>query len=484
MRAGRPKTSTVAAVHDRRSSSPGGHRPPLQNRRAPSGDRGAVLIVALIVAAVIALVLGSYLTLNLSSSRLAKRTFNGYAALNLAEAGAEEALWSFNRKVAGDGTAWAGWTSNGSSVWQKLPSFDFGQNTSGWVKVYVDNNNPPANAQPKIVTQSSIGAPGDIPVTKMLEVTLRRRSFFAGGLVAKDSVAFNGAVASVDSWDSDPDDNAATAPIEYGAGVRRDGGSVASSAVVNTAVLVNQANVWGYVATGGADPQVGKNGTIRGVDTPVDVPVDPRRVSKDFNADFPLITAPLDGTPLLSVGATLGTEGEATRWRTTGIELSGNQTLTILGDVTLILTANSGTDAITMAGNSSIIIPESSTLTIYAAGNVKIAGKGLANSNVQPISCQIWGTNQTVAGQQIDVVGNGALRCVLYAPAGDVTIRGNGDVMGSVIARTITISGEAAFHYDESLGRRENNEPFGIMKWRELTTAADRAPFEGIFQSF
>lgn len=451
---------------------------------AGASTRGSVLIVALLIAALIAVALGSYLNLNLTSTRLSKRTFEAYAALNLAEAGAEEAVWSFNRATAGQSDAWNGWTSASGAAWQKFSNFDYSGGTRGWVQVYVNTTNPPALASPKVIAKASLDSDADVESTRMLEVILRRRAYFAGGLVAKDSVVFQGANASVDSWDSDPDDSTATAPIPYTTAVRNDGGSVASTAFVNTAVSINNAHIWGYVATGGSQPDVGPNGTIRGESTPENVKVDSTRISTDFNAEFALVAAPVDGTPIAELGATLGTAGTATKWRTPGITLSGNQSLTILGDVTLILTAGSGTDAISVTGNASIIVPEDSSLTLYVEGNVRIAGNGLANANSQPISCQIWGTNQTVAGQDVHLAGNGALLCVAYVPNGDVTINGNGNVMGSVIAQTITLTGNAAFHYDESLARRENGEPFSIQKWRELTTASERAPYEHLFQGW
>src|SRR4051812_38224302 len=105
-------------------------RPAASPRRRPA-ERGAILIVALLLAALIAVALGSYLNLNLSSSRLAKRSFNGYAALNLAESGAEEAVWSFNRTQRGDRDAWSNWTNNGLAAWQKFADFNFGANTTG-----------------------------------------------------------------------------------------------------------------------------------------------------------------------------------------------------------------------------------------------------------------------------------------------------------------------------------------------------------------
>ncbi len=457
---------------------------PMCPRSRHARQRGAVLIVALLLAALIAVGLGSYLNLNLSSSRLAKRTFNGYAALNLAEAGAEEAVWSFNRTQRGDTDAWAKWTTKGSAAWQKFADFDLGANSTNWVKVYVDNHTPSSNARPKIVAQSSVGAPGEAPVTKMLEVTLRRRSLFANGLVARDTVSFAGAVASVDSWNSDPDNSAATPTIPYSAAVRNDRGSVASAAVINSAVLVNQANIWGNVATGGGEPEVGTNGTIRGADTPADVKIDPRKISTDFNADFDVLTAPVDGIILPVVGATLGIVGLKTKWRIPSIALKGSETLTILGDVTIVLTAGSGTHAIDIAGTAQIIVPAGSTLTIYVEANVKIAGKGLANSNVQPISCQIYGVSTSPGGQDIEVVGNGSLTTVIYAPNGNVDIKGNGDVMGSIVAHKIKLSGNAAFHYDESLAERDSDQPFAISKWRELTSSSDRARYEAVFQSW
>jgi hypothetical protein len=446
--------------------------------------RGAVLIVALLVAALIALMLGSYLNLNLSSTRMAKRTFDGYSALNLAEAGTEEAVWSFNRTAGGDATAWDGWTKDSGAAWQKFANFELGANTSAWVKVYVDHSTPDPATQPKVVAQSSLSAGADAPVTRMVEVTLRRRAFFANGLVAKDSVAFSGAVASVDSWVSDPDHDPATPAVPYSPALRRDHGSVASAAVLNSAVLVNQANIWGTVATGGGQPQVGATGTIRGADTPAGVRIDSNRISTDFNAEFAPVTAPTDGTTLLAVGPILGTAGQITRWRAPAIILNGTDTLTIAGEVTLVLTSASGTTSISVTGSGAIVVPAGCRFSVYTEGDVKIAGRGLANANAQPLSCQFWGTSQSAAGQSIAITGNGALGCVVYAPNGFVTINGNGDVMGSVVSRTITLAGNAAFHYDESLADFDRNQPFGIAKWRELTTAADRSRYLPFFNGW
>jgi hypothetical protein len=442
-----------------------------------------VLIVTLLVLAVLALGVGSYLSLNLNTSRLARRSYQQNAAFHLAEAGAEEAVWSFNRAHAKQPDAWAGWTVQGAAAWRRFDDFDFGGGTRGLVKIYVNNTSPAAGTKPQAVAFAEVGSDGTTANTRMIEITLGRRSYFAAGIVALSTVNFAGTNTTVDSWNSDPDNNPATPAVPYSADVRNDRGNIATAALQNKAMLVNHADIWGPVATGGAAPEVGVNGSVLGADSPPDIQIDPARVTTDFAADLPVLGAPLDGTPLISVGATLGTKGQATKWRCNSISLSGNQTLTILGDVTLVLTASVGS-ALDVTGNASIIIPAGSSLVIYAEADIKIAGKGLANANSRPATCRLIGTSTVPGGQSVHVAGNGALKGALYAPNANVNINGNGDVMGAVVGHSVTLTGNAAFHYDESLAYEGEDAPFGITRWRDLTNAADRAAWEAAFSGW
>ncbi len=449
-----------------------------------SGERGAVLITALLFMAVIALALTSYLNLNISSARLARQAHHQAGAFNLAEAGAEEALSSLNRSTAGQADAWDGWTIADPTARRAFENFDLGGNTIGRVQVYLDNHTPSGSARPTIVALATVSSPNSIPVEKMLELILSRRSRFVAGLMAKETVTFSGTNTTVDSWNSDPDANAATAPIDYSAATRNDAGSIASVQINSTSVLVNQADIWGRVYTAGPAPEVGPQGSITGRDTPAGVQVDPSRVTTDFSATFTSATAPVDGTPILTVGSTLGTAGMATKWRCSGISLRGNDTLTILGDVTLVITAGSGTQAISVTGNASIIIAAQSSLTLYVEGDMQIAGKGLANNNTRPSTCLIYGVNTSPAGQVLQLAGNGALRAAVYAPNANVTLNGNGDMMGAVIGRRINLTGNADFHFDESLQNLDDNMPFTVTRWRELTTAAERGAKQAQFDSW
>jgi hypothetical protein len=441
-------------------------------RRIPS-RRGSVLIVVMLIMAVLALVLGSYFNLSLTSSRQTRRTFDRNAAFHLAEAGVEEAVWSLNRALAGSFDGWDGWEIDGITAWRKFTDFTLTAGSTGSVKVYASDTRPAGSSRPVIVAESSVETAGIGSSSQMIEVTLRRRSYFANGITALRTLLFRGNRTSFDSWNSDPDGNPATPAVDYGEAVRSDTGGIASGAIDNSAVLINQAAIHGFVTTAGAAPLVGNDGLIGPFGTEPGV-IDPSRVATDFNAVFPVVAAPADGELVDPLGDTLGVAGETTRWRTPVLKLSGRETLTILGHVTLVITALPGASSIDVTGSAAILIPAGSSLVVYFEGDVKIAGRGLGNDNIQPVSCQLWGVNTTEEGHSVDITGNGTLRAVVYSPNGDVTVNGNGDIAGAIVARDITFTGNASFHYDTALSSLSDHAPFGVQSWRLLTTPAER----------
>ena len=436
--------------------------------------RGSVLVVALLVAAFIALFLGSYLSLNLGTARLAQRTFNRTAAFHLAEAGLEEGLWTYNQLLAQAPAPWQGWQIIQDSAWRRFDHFPLSVSSSGSVKVYASPAYPGTNARPSLVALASVTSPGGAPVTQMIEVTLQRRSLFGGGLVARDGLYFRGNNTSFDSWDSDPDQNPATPAIPYSASVRTDLGTIATGAASPGDLLVTRARINGFLHTAGIDPVVGSSGLIGPFGT-ADGTIDLARVAHDYHADFPAINAPAGGTILASFGPTLGTLGQKTSWRAGSLRLGGATTLTILGDVTLVLT--DPLTALSLTGNASIVIPSGSSLTIYCDGDALVGGRGIANLNSAPAAFQLWSTSagSVRRAQRLAIVGNGALGAVLYSPEGEITINGNGDVSGALIGRTITFTGNAAFHYDLALGRLPAHAPFRASGWSTVDDSARRA---------
>ncbi len=442
-------------------------------RRPAPGPRGSVLIVALLVAAMIALVLGSYLSLNLGTARLAQRTFDRGAAFHLAEAGLEEGLWTYNRMLAGHNDAWSGWSASGDAAWRRLDGFALASATSGEIKIYASPVAPAENTRPVLVALASVRSPGGAPVTQMIETTLRRRSFFGAGLSARESLVFRGKNTTFDSWNSDPDEDPSTPAIPYDPSLATDDGSVGTGALDNANAALNHARIHGYFHTSGLTPEVGSGGFIGPFGVAEGV-IDPARVSQNFHADYPVVVAPEDGVVLTEFGETLGTAGVATSWRAASLNLKGNATLTILGDVTLVLT--DPIDALSInVGQGGIIITPDSSLTLYASGDVALGGNGLANANAAPATFQFWSTADATRSQTISVVGNGSFVGVLYAPESEVTVNGNGSISGAIVARRLTFAGNASFHYDHALGRLHRHAPYRADGWRTVDTPSARA---------
>jgi hypothetical protein len=461
--------------------------------------RGSVLVVAMIMSAVIGISIVSYLNLGKGTMTISNRALYSNAAMNLAENGLEEAMYSLNKKVADATYSWTAndWTPTGSgniNARRRLPSssgtYNLDQNTKGYVRVCVYNYE--GFVAPKMVARSTITLGGATSRTleKWVYVQLRKTSKFSNGLVAKNSLRFNGNTASVDSWNSDPDhDNDPADAVPYSTSVRDDNGSIGSISVAVGAVGVNNADIWGYAATGAGLPSVGSNGLIGPFGTSSGT-MDMSHVSSDFSASFDPVTAPTAGlTAISAIGSsdlpmTLGSTGATNIFSLPSITGNGGATniLTIEGEVTLVLTNTAGSDAIDITGNAGIVITPGSKLIIYTAGDINLGGNGVANGGTttatanQPANFQIWGTSTTT--QTIGVAGNGVLSGVIYAPNADVSINGNGDVMGSVVANNITVTGSAAFHYDESLGDFGGGNPYRVAAWKELTLPSDRATYE------
>lgn len=438
----------------------------------PSQARGSVLVVVLLFGAISTLLLGSYLSLGLGTARLTQRTFNKGAAFHLAEAGLEEGLWAYNQRLAGNEDVWGEWELSGNAAWRRFKGFSLAAGTVGTIKVYASPATPGEQDSPTLVSLASVQTNGGAQSTQMIETRLRRRSFFGNGVVARERLDFRGRVATFDSWDSDPDHDPTTPAEPYTLANSEDTGSIATEAEDNAYIILNQARIHGYFYTAGTVPEVGADGFIGafGVEPGV---ADPARISTHFHANFPTVPAPSGGVHLTSVGSTLGTTGEKTFWRMRTLRLAGRAALTILGEVTLVLTDPD--TALTITGNAGLIIPTGSSLRLYVQGDVSIVGNSITNNNASPASFQLWSAASAESMRRIVVTGNGHLSALVYAPNADVTLNGHATVNGSIIARRLVFAGNVAFHYDLALARFGGHGPYRAERWRTVDSTAERA---------
>lgn len=445
--------------------------------KTKSRKKGAILITAVVLATGLAIALGSFIALCVSTARLSNSSFNFNSALNLCDAGLEHAMVAIN---AGD-YSWSSRSIGGATALTRtFGPFDLGNGMEGYADVAIFEH---TSEQPRIVAQGrTVGSLG-ASITKQVEVVLRRRSSYETGLVAKETVELIGNNVIVDSYDSE--NPLYSTGGKYDAAKRKDGGSVASGIVkeVDTGVSLGNADVWGKVSTSGSKIVYKPNGSVLGLDSPTGIKVDPNRVTKNFKGSFfgkeaPTGTWTADYRAGDPIPATLGATGGSTLYRMENLSLSGNNVLTIQGDVTLVMPSIGSGDALSVTGNASIVLESGATLSIYVEGNVKIAGNGITNPGL-PKDLRIFGTSDIVT-QTIEYSGNGSGAAVIDAPNAIVTLGGGGSVgslSGSVVAKQIKLNGHYPFHYDEALKRLGDGNPMRLGLWREITTAAQLVSF-------
>src|SRR5690606_19193977 len=229
-------------------------------------ERGSVLIVAMVFAAIIAISIASYLQVGQTNLRISNRAFYSNAAINLAETGLEHAMWSIHKLAADDTYNWSsdGWQTDSTSAWREFGGFTYDQNTTGTVRVYVQNRS--GTPAPVLVARATIQPQHGAAIEKWVKVELRKRSLFANGIVAKDWITFSGNGASVDSYDSRK--GSYNAVLADGTRNRFGRGSAGSGSVTVDSFNLGNADIWGYVSIGTPDYSgldVGPNGTIGGL---------------------------------------------------------------------------------------------------------------------------------------------------------------------------------------------------------------------------
>jgi hypothetical protein len=470
--------------------------------RSMTSNRGSVLIVALIFAAILAIALTSYMKLALNTGNLANRSFYFNAALNFIDTGFERAIWSLSD--ARFHAAPDNWTTHGgftqisaNEYYGTFPAtnqyYMLSGNAKGQVRVRATVDNPsepePANYIWKTVAEATITLGDGTTLKKMALCYLRQRSYFGKGMVAKDGIEFNGNSGNiVDSWRSRYPTINDDVPYSTAVGVRRAEATIAAM----KCVFLNNGDIYGYASIGSSTigdnfTWKASNGTLNGA-TFVEKVVDLSRVTLDFSTNFPEVE------PIPTPGSTLGAVNGSTAVTgnqivgATSIKLQNNEIFEIgaVGTPANIVLVVSGN--IDMSGHGSIVIYPGSSLVAYVGGDFKMTGSDASIQNgtttvpANPDRCRILGTRtaaQITANQLQNWVfdGDGYLSAAVYAPRADIAMKGNGTIYGSVVGNTFKLNGNGAFHQDESLSRLLSSGIWGLDKWREITTAAERATY-------
>ncbi|WP_309400399.1 DUF7305 domain-containing protein [Cerasicoccus maritimus] len=462
-------------------------------RRSFPERRGSALMLAVILSAIVAVISASYLKMATNESKYSYTGFLRNAALNLAEAGAEEAIWALNNE---DTANWKQLSSN--ILYKSSTGFDYKMAKSTSIQMIIID----PTTDPILLTRGLIELPDGRSMDKFIRIDLTPRNVAPNGLTAKDSITFSGGNVTFDAYDSDS--TSITGSLE-------DAGTVATTSVINDAANIANSSVMGGVATGGGTVALGPNARVFDADDVNNygstslIPsgyVNPDLVTDDFRSDFPLIEAPSGGNYIGSINNNTSL-GSGT-YVVDSISLNSHKKLDITGDVTLIV---KGDVKISGNGTGGIYIDQSNgKLEMYIAGDMSVGGNGFVNldtTSYDPTPLSDFGVvpdtngyskpeNMIIfatggSGQSIDYHGNAALSGVIYAPEADVSLKGGGsggEVLGAIIANTIKVTGTYGFHYDVQLKNLFFEEDSWRMEsWNELVTASDKSMFRKVFDN-
>ena len=482
------------------------------------GNQGSVVIVAMTLAIALAMMAGGYISLTSQSMRHTQRTFHLNTAFNLAESGAECAVWCLKNGWTIPTNAWTGDSATRNYVGSAAsPVFTDSQGTKAFFNIRITAADTP---NPTVIAEGVVVPPIGSPVTKQIRVRLSNGGLFANGLVAKDLLTLNG--GEFDSYRSSLGDPASS-PRGYEI-------TVASTAIeIGDVSVGSAADIYGNVAIG-ADSQAGFVSTIQGQVVGPDTSrgddgvvqqggnlIDTNRIAYDYTQDFPdktvedpdehtdIETSPpepdVDNPDLYIVGDPSG--ATTVRYQLTSFSIPNGKTLLIVGPVEFVVSTD-----FTVAGTASLVVVDPSTTIskkvngtlvetpytgvgkakLYVGGNITISGNGSLNAPYKPEALRVYGTlteEAYAAGarQTISIGGNGNLTAAIYAPNADIVMNGGGSsgyIAGAAVGRSVHVNGNGyRFRYDKDLEDLTEDDNYRVTGWAELTKPSDRFDLSG-----
>jgi len=204
---------------------------------------GVVLIVSLLITTAILILVVPFLFKLSAQYRNSSRTFDSLAAINLAEAGIERAIWELNH---GDISSWTG---DNDLRTMTISSIQAAGGTSvGDIELSVTN---PDGVTPVVEATGKVPFSGDQTVDKTIRVVLER-----SGTSVFDYAAFGN--SRISTYDGSLIDSFDSRDGLYGGENVRYQGHIGTNGIAdNSIMLISMAEVYGNAYSGvGSDPEL------------------------------------------------------------------------------------------------------------------------------------------------------------------------------------------------------------------------------------
>ena len=405
-------------------------------RKLLNNERGMILVISLLI---LALLLGAGVGAIVSMQTDLKTSSNlkiGKIAFYIADAGVNRA---FKELDDGNGTNDFDALSGTVTLFTNV-SYNNGSYTVTAEVEHPGSTNPD-NPIPKRVIVTSTGCfpvvsgTGSCPAGNakvVIEAQLRRLSLFNCGACGKDSVSITGG-STTNSYDS------RSGP--YGGSNVGSDGDVGSNGVISlsgspTVVYGDASALTSVTTSGGA--------TVTGTTTNLAAPI-----------EFPPISDPCGSPYTYSSGS--GISGGS--YNSANGQLRGTGTASI--------TLANGTycfSSVDLAGQSTLTV--SGSVKIYLTANSNFTGGGVVNTTGKPDNLQVFSLFSS-SSQGISVSGGSQVAMAVYAPDCRVALAGGSQFYGSIVGKSVDISGGTQFHYDNKLRDNANGE-VELVSWRQV----------------
>jgi len=413
----------------------------MNNKRAQSKtdrlriscERPGFAIVLVLCAVVILLVIGGgVLSLGMHSRGLAVRTSSDIAARCAADAGLTRAFFEMNEKLKV-----IPWDDSllPEAISEVLPNSDVtysyavtGDLSSG----YVIESTGKSGLREKIISCSlSLKGP--------FEHTILTR----GALILKAGTLVQGC-NSADPWDTN---------IEVLIGTKS---TLPDSVILNSGVVVNGSVVIGA----GGDVET----AIKDLGASVY-----RQYAMVEEIELPPVTPPVltDMGSGINVHGTTLIVGPTDNGKYTKIDVKRATNPGILevngGDVVLYVTGD-----ISLGQECQIVIKDGSSLALYLNGDMTAGNEAGINNQSLPANLKIFGTS--TGEQSLTLKAKSESLGAIYAPNAIVTVMADGDIYGTITAKSFELKSGGNFYYDKALRNVAPDDDaveFVIKEWRE-----------------
>jgi hypothetical protein len=392
-------------------------------------ERGVVLVVTLLVTVALLILIMPFLSKISGQYRSVDRSFKSYAALNLAEAGVERAIWELNK---GEISQWQGddnlrtWTH--SSVQTSLGS------VVGDIHIRIQR---PKSANPIITSTGSIQFSDKIRVEKTLQVVLEGEkgdSILSHCLFANNKIKLKEA-GIIDSYDSRLGEYDEWLGDRYNRG--QEGHIGINNIEKERVVLEDMAKIYGdcHIGVGGDPSKVIKLEHGSEITGEIKVATE----VKEIPGRLPPENLPYRGEVVHAkdLGTVLNEDGFYKK-----LKLDDRGTTYVEGDVTICIS-----DKLELKKETSLVITEGSSLTIYMGGEIQQEDSCQFVNN-DPTKLLIIGTP---SADKFEWESNYDFHGVIYYPGLDFVVKRASDFYGSVIADEIQLEKESNLHYDKAV---------------------------------